>query len=70
MSADEANRLRRQMIRGALIEAPSVLGGAVLAVVTGNPMWALGAAGLGTLVLFILIAQSKKEDAAGREERP
>jgi hypothetical protein len=63
MSAETPEtRLRRQVARGALIEAPIVLGGAVLAVVTGNPAWALAAAGIGTVVLFVLIARAKKEE--------
>ncbi len=62
MSEGPDQTLRRQLVRGALIEAPIVIGGAVLAVVTGNPMWAIGAAGVGTAVMFVLIAQAKREE--------
>jgi hypothetical protein len=62
MSQEQDKRVRRQILVGALIESPIVLGGAILAVVTQNPMWAIGAAALGTTVLFVLIAQAKREE--------
>lgn len=61
MSPTPQGAMRCAVIGGVLIEAPIVLGVAGLAVVSGDVLWAIGAAALGTAVLFVLLAQAKKD---------
>jgi hypothetical protein len=50
------------MLPAAALEAVILVGGVWMAMRTGNWMWAIGAAALGTVVLFIAIARVKQDE--------
>lgn len=55
-------RLVQHMLPAAALEAVILVGGVWMAMRTGNWMWAIGAAALGTVVLFIAIARVKQDE--------
>lgn len=62
LSDPARQRLVKHLLPTAAIEAVVVIGGVAMALRTGNWMWAIAAAALGTLVLFLAIARAKQDE--------
>ena len=55
--------MKRGLVMGAAVLGAIVLGGALAATLLREPAYALGAAGIGVVALFVLIGKAKRGGA-------